>query len=113
MKRKKCKSSTRPEEASGRLSGTKPGAAEAAALVCRATIDVVKKPYVICHMFTSVDGRIVLTHWGIGKMATKAYERTAATLNGDAWIIGRVSMEPYAGKTRVPRGKATRRIARK
>jgi riboflavin biosynthesis pyrimidine reductase len=62
-------------------------------------------------MFTSIDGRIVLTRWGIGPMATKAYERTAATLDGDGWIIGRVSMEPYAGKTRVP--KSTRKIARK
>jgi len=62
-------------------------------------------------MFTSIDGRIVLTRWGIGPMATKAYERTAATLKGDGWIIGRVSMEPYAGKTRVP--KTTRKIARK
>ena len=64
---------------------------------------VVKTPYVICHMSPSIDGRIVLTRWGIGSMATKAYERTAATLNGDGWIIGRVSMEPYAGKTRVPK----------
>jgi riboflavin biosynthesis pyrimidine reductase len=62
-------------------------------------------------MFTSIDGRIVLTRWGIGPMATKAYERTAATLNGDGWIIGRISMEPYAGKARVP--KTTRKIARK
>jgi riboflavin biosynthesis pyrimidine reductase len=62
-------------------------------------------------MFTSIDGRIVLTRWGIGTMATKAYERTAATLEGDGWIIGRVSMEPYAGKARVP--KTTRKIARK
>jgi len=62
-------------------------------------------------MFTSIDGRIVLTRCGIGPMATKAYERTAATLNGDGWIIGRISMEPYAGKTRVP--KTTRKIARR
>src|SRR6267378_2950274 len=64
-------------------------------------------------MFTSIDGRIVLTRWGIGPVATKAYERTAATLNGDGWIIGRVSMEPYSGKTRVPKRTTTKRIARK
>jgi len=64
-------------------------------------------------MFTSIDGRIVLTRWGIGSMATKAYERTAATLDGDGWIIGRVSMEPYAGKTRVPKRTTTTKIARK
>lgn len=60
------------------------------------------KPHVICHMVSSVDGRIVADRWpDIGEL-TKAYERTAAKLNGDAWIIGRVSMEPYAGKAKVP-----------
>jgi len=64
-------------------------------------------------MFTSIDGRIVLTRWGIGSMATKAYERTAATLKSDGWIIGRVSMESYAGKTRVPKRTAKTKIVRK
>ncbi|HEX2831594.1 MAG TPA: RibD family protein [Thermoanaerobaculia bacterium] len=64
-----------------------------------------KRPYVICHMAPSLDGRIVTTHWENTGAVTKEYERTASTLKGDAWIIGRVSMEPYAGKTRVPRRK--------
>ena len=53
-------------------------------------------PYVICHMAPSVDGRIV----GIGSVrsVSAAYERTAQTFDTDAWIIGRVSMEPYAGR---------------
>ena len=68
-----------------------------------------KRPYVICHMLPSVDGRIVLRDWELGAGA-REYERTAATFDADAWIIGRISMEPYAGKARVP---ATRkRIAR-
>jgi 2,5-diamino-6-(ribosylamino)-4(3H)-pyrimidinone 5'-phosphate reductase len=63
-----------------------------------------KRPYVICHMAPSLDGRIVVSRWKADHAPiTKEYERTAATLKGDAWIIGRVSMEPYAGKTRVPR----------
>lgn len=60
------------------------------------------KPHVICHMVSSVDGRIVANRWPEMGELTKAYERTAAKLNGDAWIIGRVSMDPYAGKAKVP-----------
>lgn len=59
------------------------------------------RPYVICHMLPSVDGRIVLRDWKIAN-ATSEYEKTAATFDADAWIIGRISMEPYAGKARVP-----------
>ena len=63
-----------------------------------------KRPYVICHMLPSIDGRIVIREWDL-KNATREYEKTAATFDADAWIIGRISMEPYAGKTRVPRTK--------
>src|SRR2546428_14115747 len=71
-----------------------------------------KRPYVICHMGPSIDGRIVTTNWGSLPSLTAEYERTAQTFAADAWIIGRVSMEPYAGKTRVPRGTAKYRIPR-
>ena len=68
-------------------------------------------PYVICHMLPSVDGRIVIRDWKLSN-ATREYERTAATFDADAWIIGRISMEPYAGKARVPARKSRERIAR-
>jgi 2,5-diamino-6-(ribosylamino)-4(3H)-pyrimidinone 5'-phosphate reductase len=71
-----------------------------------------KRPYVICHMLPSVDGRIVTTNWDLGSAGTTEYERTAATFDADAWIIGRVSMEPYAGKARVPRRKSKEPIPR-
>ena len=71
-----------------------------------------KRPYVICHMGPSIDGRIVTTNWGSLPSLTAEYERTAQTFAADAWIIGRVSMEPYAGKTRVPRSKVKHRIPR-
>ena len=70
-----------------------------------------KRPYVICHMLPSVDGRIVIRGWDV-KNASREYERTAATFGADAWIIGRISMEPYAGKVRVPARKNGGRIAR-
>jgi len=69
------------------------------------------RPYVICHMLPSLDGRIVLRDWNLGG-ATREYERTAATFDADAWIIGRISMEPYAGKARIPRRKNAPPIAR-
>ena len=69
------------------------------------------RPYVICHMLPSVDGRIVIRDWKLPN-ATREYERTAATFDADAWIIGRISMEPYAGKARVPVRKNRERIAR-
>lgn len=69
------------------------------------------RPYVICHMLPSLDGRIVLRDWNVPD-ATREYERTAGTFDADAWIIGRISMEPYAGKTRVPKRKDREPIAR-
>jgi riboflavin biosynthesis pyrimidine reductase len=71
-----------------------------------------KRPYVICHMLPSVDGRIVVNNWDLGPNGTREYERTAGTFDADAWIIGRISMEPYAGKTRVPRRKSQEPIER-
>jgi riboflavin biosynthesis pyrimidine reductase len=70
-----------------------------------------KRPYVICHMLPSIDGRIVTSGWDL-KNASREYERTAATFDADAWIIGRVSMEPYAGNARVPARKNGGRIDR-
>lgn len=64
-----------------------------------------KKPYVICHMIPSLDGRIVTGRWGMAKSGYDAYERIHRALKGDAWIIGRISMAPYAGKSRIPARK--------
>jgi 2,5-diamino-6-(ribosylamino)-4(3H)-pyrimidinone 5'-phosphate reductase len=64
-----------------------------------------KRPYVICHMLPSVDGRIVVDRWRAPPRVLGEYERTAATFAADAWMIGRVSMAPYAGKARIPARK--------
>lgn len=69
------------------------------------------RPYVICHMLPSIDGRIVIRDWKLTN-ATREYERTATTFDADAWIIGRVSMEPYAGKARIPARTRGERISR-
>src|SRR5260370_37195374 len=72
-----------------------------------------KRPSVICHMTPSIDGKIVSKNWPSLKVASAAYERTAATLEADAWIVGRVSMAPYAGKSRVPRLSRKQRMPRR
>jgi riboflavin biosynthesis pyrimidine reductase len=64
-------------------------------------------PYVICHMTPSVDGRIVTARWPLPRAAAGQYERTAAVFKADAWMIGRVSMGPYAGNGRITRRAGT------
>jgi 2,5-diamino-6-(ribosylamino)-4(3H)-pyrimidinone 5'-phosphate reductase len=71
-----------------------------------------KRPYVICHMVPSVDGRIVTKTWKLSPRVLREYERTGGTFEADAWMIGRVSMEPYAGKAKVPRRTAHAAIPR-
>lgn len=55
------------------------------------------KPYVICHMFGSVDGRIKQNIWGL-KDHHKYFEETAAQIKADAWLVGRVTMEEFSSK---------------
>ncbi|SNC76641.1 Pyrimidine reductase, riboflavin biosynthesis [Hymenobacter gelipurpurascens] len=50
------------------------------------------KPRLICHMMSSLDGRIILSRWG-AQPNTKEYETTAATFEAEAWLCGRVTME--------------------
>jgi 2,5-diamino-6-(ribosylamino)-4(3H)-pyrimidinone 5'-phosphate reductase len=66
----------------------------------------------VCHMAPSIDGRIVTAGWKLPGSLSAEYERTAATFRADAWMIGRISMEPYAGKARVPRRKDAGRLPR-
>jgi len=71
-----------------------------------------KRPYVICHMAPSIDGRIVTERWKIIAKVSAEYERTARTFGADAWMIGRISMEPYAGRARIPKRTAKDSIPR-
>lgn len=65
------------------------------------------RPWVVCHMVPSLDGRIVPTKWPVHEGAYAEYERTAKSLKGDAWIIGRISMEPYAKAQKASKSKST------
>jgi riboflavin biosynthesis pyrimidine reductase len=63
-------------------------------------------------MVPSVDGKIVTEGWPLPRGLLSEYERTAASLDADAWIIGRVSMEPYAGSATLPARPRGARIPR-
>lgn len=57
------------------------------------------KPYVICHMVASIDGRIATSAWNLSPEGRAEYERTAATYHADAWMCGRITMAGYARGT--------------
>ena len=51
------------------------------------------RPRVICHMMTSIDGRIVTDGWPMSAEGRKQYEIVHATYEPDGWLCGRVTME--------------------
>ena len=67
----------------------------------------VTRPYIICHMFGSVDGKIKQTIWGL-KDHHKYFEEPAALIPADAWLVGRVTMQEFSSKKNhvLPKGRA-------
>jgi riboflavin biosynthesis pyrimidine reductase len=57
------------------------------------------KPYVICHMMTSLDGRIATSRWNLSAEGRAEYEATAAIYQANAWMCGRITMSGYAQGT--------------
>ena len=60
------------------------------------------KPYIICFMISSVDGRIKQNNWPI-KNPGRIYEEHAAKIKADGWIVGRITMQEFSSKN--PRRK--------
>jgi riboflavin biosynthesis pyrimidine reductase len=55
------------------------------------------KPYVICHMISSLDGRILPSRWRPKGVHTAGlFERLHDQLQGDAWLVGRVTGREFA-----------------
>ncbi len=55
------------------------------------------KPYVICHMNSSVDGRILGSRWRPAENRMPGlFERLHEELGGGSWLIGRVTGSEYA-----------------
>lgn len=53
------------------------------------------RPRVICHMMTSIDGRILTEGWPLSAEGRKQYEQVHATYGADGWLCGRVTMEQH------------------
>jgi riboflavin biosynthesis pyrimidine reductase len=61
------------------------------------------KPYVICHMVASVDGRTLLTRWRPEDPSRReVFERLHDRLAVDAWLIGRITGQEYAKRDAYP-----------
>ncbi|MFL5607556.1 MAG: RibD family protein [Gemmatimonadaceae bacterium] len=58
------------------------------------------RPRVICHMLSSVDGRIVTGGWPLSADERRQYELVHASYDPDGWLCGRVTMEPFAKRLR-------------
>jgi riboflavin biosynthesis pyrimidine reductase len=68
------------------------------------------EPYVICHMCTSLDGKIIGHRWGKlpgYKRESDLFETTAASFGIGAWLVGTTTMDEFDGtKIKLPRAKA-------
>lgn len=64
------------------------------------------RPYLVCHMITSLDGRLWAERWGdpyeakIASLINYHYDAAADTFDGDGWMVGRRTMAPYAAGER-------------
>jgi riboflavin biosynthesis pyrimidine reductase len=72
-------------------------AIEASLPAAEAPGDPLQRPYVICHMVTSIDGRTKVDRWRPEDPARKeVFARLHERLNPQAWLVGRVTGQEYA-----------------
>jgi 5-amino-6-(5-phosphoribosylamino)uracil reductase len=63
------------------------------------------RPKIICHMVSSIDGRLVSDRWSAPADGVEAssllqlYETVASRLNADGWLVGRKTMASYVRGT--------------
>lgn len=58
------------------------------------------KPYVLCHMVSSVDGRIWGSRWRPkGNVVPNLFEKLHDQLGGGSWLCGRVTAQEFAKGT--------------
>ena len=55
-------------------------------------------PYVICHMCTTIDGRIIGQRWPGGIDSGKLFETTANTFGIKAWLVGTTTMREFSNR---------------
>src|SRR5947208_2143735 len=64
------------------------------------------RPRVICHMMSTVDGRIISENWDNRKkikIFTAIYERCHESFKSQAWMVGRITMEKDFAEAKKPR----------
>jgi|SRR3954452_22560741 2,5-diamino-6-(ribosylamino)-4(3H)-pyrimidinone 5'-phosphate reductase len=61
----------------------------------RTEVSSADRPRVICHMMTSIDGRIVTDGWPLAPEGRRQYEQIHASYAPDGWLCGRVTMEQH------------------
>jgi 2,5-diamino-6-(ribosylamino)-4(3H)-pyrimidinone 5'-phosphate reductase len=54
------------------------------------------KPYVICHMCTTIDGRVLGQRWPKAVNSSKLFETTASSFGIGAWLVGTTTMKEFA-----------------
>ncbi|SNR34157.1 dihydrofolate reductase family protein [Hymenobacter mucosus] len=76
-----------------------------------------KRPHVICHMMSSVDGKILSANWKDEELTetfSGYFEKYHETFTAQAWICGRVTMErDFSGGVQPDLQPAPHPIARK
>ena len=73
----------------------------ARARLCLKTRDHMKRPYLICHMCTTIDGKILSKRWprlAGPRSSVELFETTAASFGIDAWIVGTTTMREFSGR---------------
>ncbi len=59
------------------------------------------RPYVICHMCTTIDGKVLGERWGrlpAGRDSSSLFETTAASFAVPAWLVGTTTMREFAAR---------------
>ncbi len=72
------------------------------------------RPYVICHMCTSIDGKIIGDRWGKlpgYKHESDLFENTAASFGIGAWLVGTTTMEEFDGRKSDPAARSQKEFA--
>jgi riboflavin biosynthesis pyrimidine reductase len=65
------------------------------------------KPYVICHMASSIDGRILPSRWRPHGIEGDLYERLHTQFAAQAWVIGRVTGQEFAKADAYPNNSSS------
>ncbi|WP_347557505.1 RibD family protein [Robbsia sp. KACC 23696] len=58
--------------------------------------------HIVLHMMTTLDGRIITSHWPKDFDYNSIYEDIHSRLEGDGWIVGRVTMAEFEKGTPKP-----------